>query len=209
MRRRPPRSTRTDTLFPYTTLFRSKEVVEAVAGAALGLAGGRGRRGSGLVPGEGGAPGGVALFGLAKAKGGGAASLGRRNVEARRGFGEAGVGKHGQGAARGRDVDGRVLVAERPREKRGGLFVEYDRAAGKGGQEERGRHQNAERGMGGEVRGVGRAFRASIGQPPAASPRPPEIEADEDETGHGQAEDRKSTRLNSSHYCAHRMPSSA
>src|SRR3546814_19830210 len=26
MRRRPPRSTRTDTLFPYTTLFRSPEV---------------------------------------------------------------------------------------------------------------------------------------------------------------------------------------
>src|SRR3546814_6996407 len=25
MRRRPPRSTRTDTLFPYTTLFRSKD----------------------------------------------------------------------------------------------------------------------------------------------------------------------------------------
>src|SRR3546814_8325107 len=42
--------------------------------------------------------------------------------------------------------------------------------------------------MGGEVRGVGRAFRASIGQPPAASPRPPEIEADEDETGNGEAE---------------------
>src|SRR3546814_21005470 len=27
MRRRPPRSTRTDTLFPYTTLFRSKDAV--------------------------------------------------------------------------------------------------------------------------------------------------------------------------------------
>src|SRR3546814_6558314 len=27
MRRRPPRSTRTDTLFPYTTLFRSKDDV--------------------------------------------------------------------------------------------------------------------------------------------------------------------------------------
>src|SRR3546814_2735172 len=131
MRRRPPRSTRTDTLFPYTTLFRSKEVVEAVAGAALGLAGRRGRRGAGRVPAEGGAPVGVALFGLAKAKGGGAASLGRRNVEARLGFGGAGVGKYGQGAARGRDVDGGVLLAERPRETGGGLFVEYDRAAGK------------------------------------------------------------------------------
>src|SRR3546814_7841543 len=28
MIRRPPRSTRTDTLFPYTTLFRSKEIRE-------------------------------------------------------------------------------------------------------------------------------------------------------------------------------------
>src|SRR3546814_13581381 len=28
MIRRPPRSTRTDTLFPYTTLFRSRELVE-------------------------------------------------------------------------------------------------------------------------------------------------------------------------------------
>src|SRR3546814_7066525 len=30
MRRRPPRSTRTDTLFPYTTLFRSFVVLEAL-----------------------------------------------------------------------------------------------------------------------------------------------------------------------------------
>src|SRR3546814_19246371 len=29
MIRRPPRSTRTDTLFPYTTLFRSKQIHEA------------------------------------------------------------------------------------------------------------------------------------------------------------------------------------
>src|SRR3546814_13471627 len=28
MRRRPPRSTRTDTLFPYTTLFRSSKIIE-------------------------------------------------------------------------------------------------------------------------------------------------------------------------------------
>src|SRR3546814_6281139 len=28
MRRRPPRSTRTDTLFPYTTLFRSRQIEE-------------------------------------------------------------------------------------------------------------------------------------------------------------------------------------
>src|SRR3546814_8769867 len=31
MIRRPPRSTRTDTLFPYTTLFRSEQVPDAVA----------------------------------------------------------------------------------------------------------------------------------------------------------------------------------
>src|SRR3546814_2699702 len=31
MIRRPPRSTRTDTLFPYTTLFRSKEVADLQA----------------------------------------------------------------------------------------------------------------------------------------------------------------------------------
>src|SRR3546814_4003442 len=31
MIRRPPRSTRTDTLFPYTTLFRSREFDDAVA----------------------------------------------------------------------------------------------------------------------------------------------------------------------------------
>src|SRR3546814_11684256 len=41
MIRRPPRSTRTDTLFPYTTLFRSLHLVEHVAILAeLGLHGG-------------------------------------------------------------------------------------------------------------------------------------------------------------------------
>src|SRR3546814_3097702 len=35
MIRRPPRSTRTDTLFPYTTLFRSKHCVEIVHRAQL------------------------------------------------------------------------------------------------------------------------------------------------------------------------------
>src|SRR3546814_12274969 len=39
MRRRPPRSTRTDTLFPYTTLFRSHQgaVLGPGRGEALGL----------------------------------------------------------------------------------------------------------------------------------------------------------------------------
>src|SRR3546814_18834274 len=35
MIRRPPRSTRTDTLFPYTTLFRSADLDAAVAGAMI------------------------------------------------------------------------------------------------------------------------------------------------------------------------------
>src|SRR3546814_917669 len=34
MRRRPPRSTRTDTLFPYTTLFRSRDDLEMIGLAA-------------------------------------------------------------------------------------------------------------------------------------------------------------------------------
>src|SRR3546814_8187571 len=39
MIRRPPRSTRTDTLFPYTTLFRSLSGVLVAAGALLGAGG--------------------------------------------------------------------------------------------------------------------------------------------------------------------------
>src|SRR3546814_14582196 len=45
MRRRPPRSTRTDTLFPYTTLFRSLDAAAiAVAGRARVQPAGRGDR---------------------------------------------------------------------------------------------------------------------------------------------------------------------
>src|SRR3546814_7161161 len=40
MLRRPPISTRTDTLFPYTTLFRSRVATAAVAGEVLALVGG-------------------------------------------------------------------------------------------------------------------------------------------------------------------------
>src|SRR3546814_3612322 len=43
MIRRPPRSTRTDTLFPYTTLFRSQDVIELLGGMPRG--GGKDRRG--------------------------------------------------------------------------------------------------------------------------------------------------------------------
>src|SRR3546814_4543235 len=44
MIRRPPRSTRTDTLFPYTTLFRSRPGAPARRARALHLAVGRNRR---------------------------------------------------------------------------------------------------------------------------------------------------------------------
>src|SRR3546814_3356529 len=47
MIRRPPRSTRTDTLFPYTTLFRSKLVGAAGFGPGQPDLGGGGRRGEG------------------------------------------------------------------------------------------------------------------------------------------------------------------
>src|SRR3546814_6360048 len=55
MIRRPPRSTRTDTLFPYTTLFRSVGVVDAHQGAVARrlhqpLVDGEGAHGRGHVP---------------------------------------------------------------------------------------------------------------------------------------------------------------
>src|SRR3546814_886645 len=40
MNRRPPKSTRTDTLFPYTTLFRSGRVAFLAVAVHAGLAGG-------------------------------------------------------------------------------------------------------------------------------------------------------------------------
>src|SRR3546814_3894192 len=49
MIRRPPRSTRTDTLFPYTTLFRSGGRAPAGARGAEGAAGGQLRLHQGLV----------------------------------------------------------------------------------------------------------------------------------------------------------------
>src|SRR3546814_5679055 len=45
MIRRPPRSTRTDTLVPYTTLFRSHR--RAVVGAGFGVGPGQGQSGQG------------------------------------------------------------------------------------------------------------------------------------------------------------------
>src|SRR3546814_5297005 len=44
MIRRPPRSTRTDTLFPYTTLFRSDRFARAVRSAYLWMRRTHGRR---------------------------------------------------------------------------------------------------------------------------------------------------------------------
>src|SRR3546814_10645531 len=43
---RPPRSTRTDTLFPYTTLFRSDEQMQRLAGKVAIITGGGGRIGA-------------------------------------------------------------------------------------------------------------------------------------------------------------------
>src|SRR3546814_13979505 len=58
MIRRPPRSTRTDTLFPYTTLFRSPAQHGAGGGLSRLLAGKRRRRGGRRVAGVGrGSPG--------------------------------------------------------------------------------------------------------------------------------------------------------
>src|SRR3546814_11968929 len=45
MIRRPPRSTRTDTLFPYTTLFRSTAEGPGAAGEGVGRKDGGGERG--------------------------------------------------------------------------------------------------------------------------------------------------------------------
>src|SRR3546814_7627083 len=57
MIRRPPRSTRTDTLFPYTTLFRSAEGDERrTAGADRVLGGGPGLRRPGVPLGVAGLP---------------------------------------------------------------------------------------------------------------------------------------------------------
>src|SRR3546814_7727116 len=62
MIRRPPRSTRTDTLFPYTTLFRSDHRAAGVAAAsrARHLPDGRVDAGAGTVAGAGGVRAGVA-----------------------------------------------------------------------------------------------------------------------------------------------------
>src|SRR3546814_11607632 len=50
MIRRPPRSTRTDTLFPYTTLFRSRHMIaRGQGGKIINMASQAGRRGEPLV----------------------------------------------------------------------------------------------------------------------------------------------------------------
>src|SRR3546814_2164189 len=49
MIRRPPRSTRTDTLFPYTTLFRSREGDQIVQLELSGLISGLRRQGAGYL----------------------------------------------------------------------------------------------------------------------------------------------------------------
>src|SRR3546814_3363538 len=49
MIRRPPRSTRTDTLFPYTTLFRSPAGQNAISGKPGNCAGRAGNRAVGTI----------------------------------------------------------------------------------------------------------------------------------------------------------------
>src|SRR3546814_13488150 len=59
MIRRPTRSTRTDTLFPYTTLFRSLYASYATSSTPPNSLLGEGREDNGLTPGRGQAPIGV------------------------------------------------------------------------------------------------------------------------------------------------------
>src|SRR3546814_4409584 len=94
MIRRPPRSTRTDTLFPYTTLFRSH------AGVAAGGDGGYAFGARGQIR-QGGA-------GETGVMGGGAAACRRRRKRAR----GAGAGRARGGAARHRLCDRRARLGQ-------------------------------------------------------------------------------------------------
>src|SRR3546814_13155174 len=112
MRRRPPRSTRTDTLFPYATLFRAEGVEDGVPGAALeGVEGAGGGGGfEGAVDGAGGGDEGVELGVL-----GGVDVRGAAVVEFGEGFVEAadlGDFDRGEGAPEGGIERGVTSVSE-------------------------------------------------------------------------------------------------
>src|SRR3546814_9166548 len=72
MRRRPPRSTRTDTLFPYTTLFRSRDLVQHAHAGSLGVEGaagdGEGRFAHGFVQGRMGVAGAGQVLGAGRSE---------------------------------------------------------------------------------------------------------------------------------------------
>src|SRR3546814_19422434 len=106
MIRRPPRSTRTDTLFPYTTLFRSDGVGGDALGEALleGLEAGEDHGGIGR-PGEGGAR---------EAGEGDRIAHARRRLYDLRGLARHRVGAAERAALRKRDdVDGVAMVPRR------------------------------------------------------------------------------------------------
>src|SRR3546814_18540140 len=98
IRRRPPRSTRTDTLFPYTTLFRSRPALHA---AHAGDRPGGGSAGAGGVPelfrGHAARGAGQAV-GTRSPAGAGAAALPVQYVEQRHSAGAAAAGAGGRAA---------------------------------------------------------------------------------------------------------------
>src|SRR3546814_10208591 len=109
MLRRPPRSTRTDTLFPYPTLFRSAEQYLGFAGRSrAGVAGrsfavsGPGGEGPSVLPGDAGSDGAVA--------GSDPGREGRR-LHSRARHGDAEDGDRGRSRERGRGRRQRELTA--------------------------------------------------------------------------------------------------
>src|SRR3546814_2178858 len=95
MIRRPPRSTRTDTLFPYTTLFRSQGSHRIVAETADKIA----------VDCEPAGPEALLIAGIER-------DIGQRRREQRDGGKEVGLGAvRGDRAARQRDREGDILAA--------------------------------------------------------------------------------------------------
>src|SRR3546814_12029643 len=135
MIRRPPRSTRTDTLFPYTTLFRSAAVatftaLERAVELRKGIVGhGVDNRGGGAAD-----DGGVAAVGIDDGRGHGerdvvAAVLGRQQREA---GGQVGGGQQRRAAAGG--VDEHAADAELSARGGAGEREEEGRVGKRGGR---------------------------------------------------------------------------
>src|SRR3546814_2559974 len=113
MIRRPPRSTRTDTLFPYTTLFRSAAVASRDPRAGAGIARSRpvGRSGQ--------AAAGAAFRRAAATRGAGARAGGRSDLAAARRAVRRARREGAQGIA--------PLAARLPRSRRADLDLREDR----------------------------------------------------------------------------------